>query len=400
MTVRKCCIENSINERDNVMNNIDVVIVGGLHHNTLGVLRSLGEKGIPKSQIRVLLIGKRISKNNLISKSKYIYTDYVTCIERYEEIIPWLVHLADDKKRRVIICCSDGAAEAVIGHYDEIKEWYAAPSLNCDISQLMSKQEQGRLARESGFFLPESKVLSTAKSEEWDIYPCITKPIKSVIGGGKGDIRISHNSAELSHELRTTEADLVQIQRYIKKKMEFQLIGCSLNGGEIIIIPGYTDIIRQPDNTNTGYLLYSPISNLNYDKKAVETFIKKIGYSGLFSLEFIRDENGVDYFLEINMRNDGNAYCVKTAGVNLPFIWCYYQVNGRLPEEALEFDKPIWFMPEFSDIRRGIKTVGVFKWVQQFFTAKSHAVYNLRDMKPFWFQIRHIVIKRIMKSNN
>ena len=74
MTVRKCCIENSINERDNVMNNIDVVIVGGLHHNTLGVLRSLGEKGIPKSQIRVLLIGERISKNNLISKSKYIYT--------------------------------------------------------------------------------------------------------------------------------------------------------------------------------------------------------------------------------------------------------------------------------------------------------------------------------------
>ena len=182
--------------------------------------------------------------------------------------------------------------------------------------------------------------------------------------------------------------------------MEFQLIGCSLNGGEIIIIPGYTDIIRQPDNTNTGYLLYSPISNLNYDKKAVKTFIKKIGYSGLFSLEFIRDENDVDYFLEINMRNDGNAYCVKTAGVNLPFIWCYYQMNGRLPEEALKFDKPVWFMPEFSDIRRGIKTVGVFKWVQQFLTAKSHAVYNLRDMKPFWFQIRHIIIKRIIKSNN
>ena len=95
-----------------------------------------------------------------------------------------------------------------------------------------------------------------------------------------------------------------------------------------------------------------------------------------------------------------SAYCVKTAGVNLPFIWCYYQVNGRLPEEALEFDKPVWFMPEFSDIRRGIKTVGVFKWTKQFLTAKSHAVFNLRDMKPFWFQIRHIIIKRIIKSKN
>ena len=190
----------------------------------------------------------------------------------------------------------------------------------------------------------------------------------------------------------------VNLNKFIKIYIAVLVVIFSI--GTLVFAFLIADIIRQPDNTNTGYLLYSPISNLNYDKKAVETFIKKIGYSGLFSLEFIRDENGVDYFLEINMRNDGNAYCVKTAGVNLPFIWCYYQVNGRLPEEALKFDKPIWFMPEFSDSRRGIKTVGVFKWVQQFFTAKSHAVYNLRDMKPFWFQIRHIVIKRIMKSNN
>ena len=42
---------------------------------------------------------------------------------------------------------------------------------------------------------------------------------------------------------------------------------------------------------------------------------------------FVRDNEGNDYFLEINMRNDGNAYCVTSAGVNLPYIWCYYQLH-------------------------------------------------------------------------
>ncbi len=53
----------------------------------------------------------------------------------------------------------------------------------------------------------------------------------------------------------------MQIQEYIEKKMEFQLIGCSLEKGEKIIIPGFTQIIRQPDNTNTGYLRYSQFLN-------------------------------------------------------------------------------------------------------------------------------------------
>lgn len=133
--------------------------------------------------------------------------------------------------------------------------------------------------------------------------------------------------------------------------MEFQLIGCSLDGGETIIIPGYTRILRQPRNTNTGYLEYSPIEGLDYDSEAVHEFIRKIGYSGLFSVEFIRDENNKDYFLEINMRNDGNAYCVKSAGVNLPFIWCYYSVFGQLPNLPMTFSNSIRFIPDFNDLK-------------------------------------------------
>lgn len=54
------------------LKSINVVIVGGVHHNTLGVIRSLGEERISRENIHVLLIGESISNQNIISSSRYV----------------------------------------------------------------------------------------------------------------------------------------------------------------------------------------------------------------------------------------------------------------------------------------------------------------------------------------
>ncbi|MCH1940711.1 hypothetical protein [Holdemania massiliensis] len=374
-----------------------VVVIGGLHHNTLGVVRSLGEAKIHSESITLILSGAKIDEDNMICKSKYLKKSPVFIVPNDSAIIPVLESLAEDQKKRIVICCSDGSAEVVMRNYDKLKTDYFTPSCSLDIGNLMDKQYQNKIAVASGFSVPVSDVIDKHDVDIWNIYPCITKPVKSVMGGGKADIHISDSKEDLFNALNYTKTQYVQIQQFIKKKMEFQLIGCSLNGGEEIIIPGFTKIIRQPDNTNTGYLKYSPISELKYNRMAVNTFIKTIGYSGLFSLEFIRDEHGQDFFLEINMRNDGNAYCVKSAGVNLPYVWCYSQAYGEIPKTKTSFKKSIYFMPEFFDIKRGIKEVGVFKWIAQFFLSKSHAVFNWKDMKPFLFTFSHLL--KAVKQN-
>ena len=43
-----------------------VIVIGGLHHNTLGVIRSLGEAKVAKDDLQVLLVGARIKKDNYI----------------------------------------------------------------------------------------------------------------------------------------------------------------------------------------------------------------------------------------------------------------------------------------------------------------------------------------------
>lgn len=369
------------------LNSINVAVIGGNHHNTLGVIRSLGEQGINRENIHVLLIGNHIADRNIVSVSKYVLKRNVNHDESYDMIVKWLMELAKDKIKRVVICCSDGASEVVISNRNILSNNFYLPSIKFDINYLMEKSVQGKIAMKCGMKIPKCTVITCRNHVEWNCFPCITKPLKSIIGAGKYDICIATSQNELHAILEKLEANEIQIQEFISKKMEFQLIGCSLNEGETIIIPGYTKILRQPLNTNTGYLEYSPIENFDFNLESVNAFIREIGYSGLFSVEFIRAENDTDYFLEINMRNDGNAYCVKSAGVNLPFIWCYYSLFGNLPDMPLSFSKSLHFIPDFNDLKVALSQRKGLKWLGDFFKAESHSIYNRKDINPFLLEV-------------
>ena len=125
---------------------IHVAVIGGAHHNTLGVIRSLGEQGIKKENIHVLLIGDHITNRNIISTSKYVLARNVSHNESCEKIVMWLRKLAEDGKKRVVVCCSDGASEVVISNKQELSDNFYLPSSKIDISQLMEKNVQDAVA--------------------------------------------------------------------------------------------------------------------------------------------------------------------------------------------------------------------------------------------------------------
>lgn len=381
---------------------ITAVVIGGVHHNTLGVVRSLGQAGVGKRRIKLMLVGGAPDARDVVSTTRYVANGNVVHLSSDREIVDSLIEAADSASRPVIICCSDGSAEAVMASREKLDDFYYLPSLDVDASAAMSKEFQAAVAEEAGLNIPETGYFTVGDEVKWSYFPCIMKPLKSTIGGGKADIKVSSNREELEKNLGAVRADSFLLQRFVERDIEYQLIGLSLDGGEKIIIPGYTVILRQPENTNTGYLKYSPVTEFHYDFESVQGFIKRLGYSGLFSIEFIRDRAGKDWFLEINMRNDGNGYCVKSAGVNLPYIWYRYRREGVLPDCPLHFDKAIYFMPELNDFKRGVRAVGVAGWVGQFAGAKSHAVYNLKDPMPFFVVMAEKVkrrLKRLLSSS-
>lgn len=375
----------------------DIIILGGNHHNTLGVVRAFGEKGLSE-HMKLIMVN---DTTDFVSKSKHIKKANYRLVYNEEDIETALNSFEYTEGKPVIICCGDGLSSYVDRHYDTLSKKFILPNANKkqgEITRLMNKEVQMHYAEEIGISVPESITISKDEVTTigWNIFPCIVKPLDSIIGG-KADIHISKNKEELQNDILGSSCTKFQIQKYIDKDFEFQLIGCSLNGGERIIIPGFTKLIRQPKNTNTGYLRYYHYSKLDFDYTVAERFVKQIGYSGLFSLEFLRGKDRKDYFMEINMRNDGNAYCVTCFGINLPFIWYKHSIGEEFSIPQIPSDHSVLFMPELNDVKN-IRSVGIFKWFKECFGADCHANFKSNDPMPFFYQLGGMVKGKLKRT--
>ena len=113
-------------------------------------------------------------------------------------------------------------------------------------------------------------------------------------------------------------------------------------------------------------------------------------------------EDCEDYFLEINMRNDGNAICVTDAGVNLPFIWYAYNSGNDYKNEVEKKCTSLFCMPEFDDIVFVLKgKLSLFKWIKDVRRTSSFMEYSSDDKKPFFKRLAGFILfllKRTIKG--
>ncbi len=367
-----------------------VIVFGGSHHNTLGVVRALGQKGINP----YIVLVNDILNDSLVLKSKYVKKGWIFTSEdkALEHIFS---EFSSEIDKPVIISTTDRASSFIDNNFDKLSKSFFIP--NCGtkghLSSLMDKEIMSHLAEETGLKVAKSWVIKDNTINEGIEFPSITKPLSSILGS-KSDIQICHTKRELLCYLKESHNNnKILVQKFIEIDFEYQLIGCSLNGGKEVVIPGFTSIVRSTETTNTGFLKYLPLSDLKYDKYKSIKFIKACSYSGLFSLEFIRGKDGVDYFLEINFRNDGNAYAVTAAGVNLPYIWVASSVGKDITDELQKKIKPLIVMPEFSDIYHVYTgEISIRKWINDIRDTDCFLYYDKMDMKPFYFELRELLI--------
>lgn len=367
------------------------IVIGGNHHNTLGVIRSLGYRGINPI---VLLITEETKP--YVSYSKYISN--CTLLKSKQEIVPYLLERNKEQTgKEVIISCADFVTSELDNAYDLLCGFYYLPTAKAQgvCNHFMDKDTMADLAVNSGISIPKSWIVEPGKVVNYaDItVPCIVKPLASIYGS-KAQIKIIHDSKPLVSYLEENKDKRFIVQEFIDKDFEFQLIGCSLNHGEEIIIPGYSKCIRPCPGTNTGFLEYKPFENFNCDLEACKEFIRSIGYQGLFSMEYLRDKSGNDYFMEINMRNDGNAICVTGAGVNLPYIWYQYCVGEDYRKEASNKIDDIFVMPEFDDFILLLKRkVSFLTWVRDYRRTHTFMEYSKEDPKPYYIKKKQFIFQ-------
>ncbi len=380
-----------------------IVIIGGDHHNTLGLVRSYGIKGIKAD---VILIGPTV--DGFVLKSKYVGEGFR--VQSPQEAVDCLInHYGNDDGIVVVQTSSDEAGAALDDAIEIIPSRIKIPNAKGRLSYLMNKDNMCQVAKSVELNVPQYTLVHPAeivdKVDGGIIYPCITKAISS-LDGGKSDTTICHSAHELIAFLKKGHrCPNVIVEQFIEKEIEFQFFGLSLNGGEDIIIPGHSHIHR-PGIQNEYYFPY-----IENDESFADTlskakdFIKKAKYSGLFSVEFLRGKDGKDYFLEMNFRNDGNAICVTDAGFNLPYVWYLYQTGGDYQSELSKSQfKAIEFCPDVIYFYHMMNGELSFKeWYHTTKRSNSFTMFYKGDNKPFWYNMKanvrgfaSSIVKRIL----
>lgn len=378
-----------------------VILIGGNHHNGLGLARSFGVNGIKPYGV---IIGEG-AEHGFVRKSKYWVKTWV--IKSDDEIVEFLLStFQNEKEKPVVIPYSDGAAEEIDLNLDRLKEYFLLPSIGGQqgkIAELMDKQKQVEFAQTYGIPMAKSCVvdLSDIRLPEDMIYPCIVKPVVSA-EGEKSDIRKCDTETQTVaylQELRKKGYHRFLVQEYLIYDTEYLMVGsisgqnqCWFNSKKIRVWPvvGGSSSCLQVTSENNVQEFFDEVRNA----------FGQVGYDGIFDVEALRVGEKI-YLNEINWRNSGTIYSVFGSKVYYPVNWYYWKTENQSPENFIRtcLDDTVYTMDESLNLRHvACGNITLRQWLNDKKKARAFAIWDATDLKPTMVQYFHL-LKELIKRH-
>lgn len=367
--------------------NHPIVVFATEHYNTLGLIRSLGEAGMNPDYIAVK------GKAAVASTSKYVEKNhFVSTIDEGYEVLLKEYGNADKGMEPIVLCMEDKVLGVMDEHYDEI----------CDKFIMFSSGKKGRtlefmdkfkileLAEKHGLKTLKTVVVDRGVIPEELEYPVITKSISPTVGGWKSDVHICENEEELKAAYKNVLSPQVVIQKYIDKKNEYCLDGFSFNKGTDVLIPMESTYNYLIKGYYSPYMTVKPFVNQEM-QKALEGMLEEIGFEGIYSIEFLIDQDDNYYFSEINFRHSTWGYASTVAGMNMPELWIKGMVDGEIPADSKkEFDSFTAIVEPIDYQKRVVeRNMDLKAWVGEVLDSKCPFYFNKNDMEPFFEMVRN-----------
>lgn len=350
------------------------IIIGDSTHNTLSIVRSLGIEKIP-----FILILKCEDDSCNVLKSKYVRRNQVHRIEKIDECLN-ILNAYDGEDKPYLICSFDEAAEWVDKHEKDLCQHFITPCRGHHLGNLFNKAEQCKLAEQCGLTVPKSTIFQRSDGFEENIieYPLLLKPLVST-GGEKSDIHICHNRAEVDEALSTnSHCEQFIVQEFIDKEYELDCIGVATDD-DIVLSGAVRKIRHYPPLTGAGaYGKFLPISMIDVDVEGVKKFIRHSGYHGPFSVEFIHTQDGRNYFMEINFRNEGLAFASTCAGANLHAL--YLNPSKKYNANKVRKIYMMNYSIDYLYVKDG--RLSKVQWWRDFFRTRCFINMSFRDPMP------------------
>lgn len=363
-----------------------VIIIGDSTHNTLSAVRSFGEAKIP--QILLLVCEHDTC---YVQHSKYLKHGNCYVVNTLDECMYFLETLKQ-KEGQTLMTTFDAAAEWVDAREEQLSKWFRTPCRGMHIGNLFNKDVQCQLAKDCGLDVPFSIVYE--RSAELPVselvFPLITKPLVSS-AGAKEDIHICRNLEELKSALQeNSHCERFLMQQFVEKEYEINATGVSTDDGVVMggAIHKYRHWPRLVGACTFG--VFEKMDSYNVNFPAVEAFLKRSGYHGPFSVEFLHTKEGKNYFMEVNFRNDGLAYASTCAGANLHALYMDY--IKKIDWSKFQKTYMMNYSVDLLYVREG--DISFLRWFKDFLKTRCFINICFSDLGPVIAYYKHKILKK------
>lgn len=356
---------------------------------SLGLVRTVGEAGY---KVECVCYGPC---SDYILSSKYVVKGnaFKTC----EDAIHYLIEEYPIKENKsVLFTIPDPPAYYVDLNLDVLSKKFILFNAGepGKIVYWMNKHNISKLAQKYGFNIPWAIQLSKGNSLPKDLsYPVFVKSTISTLGG-KRDEGVCNSRQELENKISGLISEDFIVMQYIKKTKEINYFGIAVKGHVYI---DYHDVRER--FPNDAYGEYNSFHKCAYDDfhSRMIAMIKETNYQGLFDVEFLVDEKGNYYFMEVNFRVDGEIYKLAL-GIDLPDYWCRLVncPNNILPEKLETKKENFIGITEITDFSNSVLSgqMNFIPWFWQFISADRRMLFNFKDPMPVIIRIWGIIKRR------
>lgn len=392
-----------------------IPVVLGASVNGLGVVRSLGEKGLP------VIVGDR--ENQVAYRSKYAYPilikDCVSDLEGFlasmDEIASFLESI---NKRGILYITTDAHLIAIGENLERVKERFEVVMENwVDVEKCLDKSFLYKEAEKLGVPYPKtflaggSKEIMEASGELR--YPILIKPSLTVGFSSVYKKAIIANNDEELKEIRDDIDGLgLGDHELIMQEMIpgdprnlYTFSSYSNKDGQVKAYSIGHKIRQSPPETGT-----ITSGRVSHDEELAELgidFIRGLNFYGLANTEFKFDERDGKYkLIEINPRTGVWNYSATAAGVNLS--WEAYKDIILARDEAVKHsNKEIVWIYDVNDMYKAILTnrgryskfkISLPQWIRSVKGKKTYAIFQLRDPKPFIQFIKNLFRNKLSRG--
>ena len=381
------------------MNNIiqDIttpVLILSAHAIALGVVRSLGPKGIPLYLVSY-------DPRDMAYKSRYVKEYfYLPHPEMHnDDFINGLIRIGGKIGKAVIFAADDPTLVTLSKNIAALQSMFIISTPDWSvIKKIINKNLTYSIAENLGIPIPKTLLLDNSSTMPVDLlqefkFPCLLKPVQSHIYYEvfKKKMAVINNLEELEVNFEKCKKNNINVT------VQEIIIGdiCrGLNFNSLFfngkIKQGFTAYkIRMTDD---GYGIPTVVrSHKMIDElwEFSEKLLKEIGYNGYSCIEYKFDERDSIYkLLEINGRYNRSSLLSVKSGINFPLIEYNYLTNNKGFSNR-DYSKNIYFIDEFKDLQTNAKKIlkgkqKLFSFFKPYFSKHIKAIFSIKDPIPFF----------------